>query len=568
MAKIAKFSALVMLGSMAVGASACAGSHKYDLHLWHNFGANYSGFIKESFVDPLLTNDGIDLFADSKNSYDGIKEKITYSIAPKTYPNIATGYPDHFASYARSGYPKSATGILLNLNTYLDNPTLNAEHKAKYGYDLREDYYPEYMVENNSICYDLEDPDKFLTVGLPFNKSTEVLGYNGLFMDYVVQEETKAGREIHVPTTWAEWETYGKIFRKYQMDLNGNYLVGTLSEDGDEKGSNLSISKTPTSNVLLDFSQCKDDETAVLSWDSLANMFITLVRQFDSQFTSYTKEDRTQSKIADRHGYMEFFSDTVYEGAKDKSKTNKQKTIEAMEMVRRLYGTPVDVDADAATQKAQLATRVFATPSFFGGAYASNAFADNKVLFTVCSTGGLSYNINPGQRFRVAPIPYNDADLKFVISQGANMTVFDRGNIDKKDEYTWDQTCALAFKTVVKMTTGDYQATWAMKTGYYPASKSATESKIYQDFLASTEAIKDPIQRAYREGAQLNNDHYMNSSLKWTKFVDPGFDGSAKIRTKADSIVSTVVAKIGEATVAEILQDVYNDADVRTYVRG
>lgn len=517
------------------------------LEMWHNFGANYTTILEEAFVTPLLA-DKIDVYAESKGSYEGILEKMNYASAEKTYPNIVTGYPDHFATYSRWGYPASETGALANLNKYLDNKELNEKHKQETGYYLREDYYPEYMVENDSICYALNNADDAITVGLPFNKSTEVIGYNGIFFDYVEEQEAKAGRTIKVPDTWDEWKTYGPVFRRYQMQLNGKYLYGDLSTDGDMKGSNFVVETSKRKDSegrdikpLLDFSLAKDSETAVLSWDSLENMFITLVRQFGSQFTSYTREDRTARKTADRHGYMEFYSGD-----------NKAKTVAAMQLVRDLSGT-------------NDATRIFATPKFVGGSYASAAFADNKVLFTICSTGGLSYNINEGQRFRVHTVPYQSADNKYVISQGANMTILRQDN--KRDpSMSRADTEALAFEALVKMTTGDYQAEWAKNTGYYPASKSATESQIYQDFLASTEALNDPVERAYREGAQLNNEHYMKSSENWIKFVDPGFPGSADIRRKTASIIEGVINNSSKS-IDTILQEIYNDADLVKFVR-
>lgn len=534
MHKFSKISTFALFGVLAVGATSCSNPRgKVDLHFWHNFGANYSDSIAKSLIDPYWEETKINVKATSKGSYDKLKEQISGTLSTLDFPNLATGYPDHFADYARSGYPTSRTGVLLNLNPYID------AYKEKTGIDLRSDYYPEYMIENDTIAYD--ENDNPLTVGLPFNKSTEVIGYNGIFFDYVKSKNSS----VKVPETWDEWKTYGPIFRQYQMELNGKYLCGARTEEGT--ASNFHVETSETDDVLLDFSEATNEESAVLSWDSLANMFITLVRQFGSEFTSYTTADRKATKIDDQHGYMEFYSET-----------NKAKTIEAMQLVRDLSGT-------------NDATRIFATPTFFGGSYASDAFAENKVLFTVCSTGGLSYNINEGQRFRVAPVPYKDAEHKFVISQGANMTVFDQANIDNKEKYTWEETKQLAFDTIVKFTTGEYQAKWATLTGYYPASKSAAESETYQRFIDPAKygdpvTYDDPIAVAYREGAKLNNDEYMDASKHWIKFVDPGFPGSAAIRLRVDSIITKLIS-YPDKTIDEILQEVYSDPQVSKFVR-
>lgn len=540
-----------MFGALTVSASACAGGEKHDLDFWHNFGTNYTDHLTDSFITPMKQVNGVDVGAKSKGSYDGLKEELSKTVATESFPNMATGYPDHFAAYSRVSYHGKPTGILADLTPYMNDETLNQIHKEKYGYTFREDFYEEYMVENETICYDSNDNP--LTIGLPFNKSTEVMGYNGIFIDYVKTLHP----EVSVPKTWAEMALYGPTFREVQMSLNGKYLCGNVDADGT--GSNFTVSTDASAtNILLDFSKATNANSAVFSWDSLANMFITLVRQFDSQFTSYTEADRHAAQLKDRHGYMEFYSDVYY--GTDTSKTNKQKTLAAMQMVRDFAGT-----SDA--------TRIFAHPAFFSegssGAYSSDAFAANKVMFTICSTGGLTYNLKNGaQRFRIAPVPYKDATHKYVISQGANLTVFNKVSA-AKPELKLDGTIKLAFETLIRMSTGSYQAEWAKRTGYYPASRSASNDPIYKDFLAGADDPTDPeftTKRAYREGAKLNNDEYMNPDNHWVKFVDPGFVGSAEIRSRVDTIVSSIVSA-PDTSLTSILDNVYADSNVKDYVR-
>lgn len=546
MHKFTRLSTLVMFGSMVLGAAGCSNT-KYDIELWHNFGAGYTDKFNTSLTNPVQDAKGIAIKAQSKGSYDGILESITKTLSTRDFPNIATGYPDHLSTYAKSGYPASPTGVLLNLNDYLNNPELNAKHKEETktetnpnGYTFREDYYAEYMIENDTICYD--DNDNALTVGLPFNKSTEVMGYNGVFVDYAKTLHP----ELKIPTTWEEMETYGPTYRAVQMSLTGKYLCGDQTAEGT--GSNFKVVEpnaiSPDDKILLDFTEVQDKETCVFSWDSMANMFITLVRQFGAEFTSYTSEDRHQAQLVDRHGYMEFYSGE-----------NKDKTRAAMEMVRALAGDPTKPEE-----------RIFTTPKVLGGQYASAAFAQNKVMFTICSTGGLSYNLNEDQRFRVAPIPFKDAEHKYVISQGANMTIFERNCKDKPDDYNLAQVSQMAFDTVVKMTTGKFQAEWAILTGYYPASRSAAESKEYQEFINPASIDYEDSERvAYIESAQLNNNEYMNADKGWIKFVDPGFDGSATIRNRVDGIIGDIVTESSK-TIDDIIEGYYSA--LSKYVRN
>ena len=486
---------------------------------WHNFGAGYTIDVNEAFINPLKEQ-GLVIEAEGKKGYDNLLKEIVNSVAASQYPNMATGYPDHFAMYSRMGYPRNLTGILVDLNKYLndENSALNIAHKEKYGRLIKDDYYPEYMVENQTIAYD--ENDNPYTVGLPFNKATEVMCYNGVFFDYAKSLHP----EVKVPETWAEWATYGPVFREIQLDLIDHHYFLTYELGSDGYATNFAtVTAKPAETVkYLDFTEITDrTKSSVLSWDSEANMFITLVRQFGAQFTSYTAADRHDESIPiqKRHGYVEFLSGD-----------NKQKTIDAMQMVLDLAGDGTDMN-----------TQIFAPSSAFG-TYSSGAFAMNAVLFAICSTGGLSYNINANQEFRVAPIPYLSADKKFVISQGANITVFDQGYIGSVagKSGTPEEMADKCFNAIVKMTTGDYQAKFASLTGYFPASKSATESVIYQNFLNGIET--DPIKKAYRDGARVNNDEYMAANKGWTKFVDPGFLGSSEIRSNVNTLITALVS--------------------------
>ncbi len=520
-----KFSSLALFGAIALSAASCGSpssgggdGKKGPMVFWHNFGVNYTTDVNEALINPLA-NENLIVEAESKKGYDNLLKEIVNSTATSQYPNIATGYPDHFANYARTSYPRNPTGILVDLNKYLNDESseLNQNHKAKYGRLIKDDYYTEYMGENQSIAYD--ENDNPYTVGLPFNKSTEVIGYNGVFFDYAKSLHS----ELKVPETWDEWKTLGPTFREIQLDLIDShcYLTYELGSDGIATNFAKVTDKPADSVKYLDFTQISDrTKSSVLAWDSEANMFITLVRQFGAEFTSYTAADRHDESIPiqKRHGYVEFLN-----------AENKSKTLQAMQMVLDLAGDGTD-----------MSKQIFAPTGTFGS-YSSGAFAMNAVLFTICSTGGLSYNINANQEFRVAPVPYNTADKKFVISQGANITVFNQSYIGSEagKSYTAEQMADMCFEAIVKMTTGDNQAKFASLTGYFPASKSATESQVYQNFLNGTET--DPIKRAYRDGARINSSEYMTTEKGWTKFVDPGFLGSSEIRSTVNTLITSLI---------------------------
>ena len=186
--------------------------------------------------------------------------------------------------------------------------------------------------------------------------------------------------------------------------------------------------------------------------------------------------------------------------------------------------------------------------------YSSSGFKNNQCMFTVCSSGGLSYNISD-TRFKVHTIPYYDDGTtvrKFVISQGTNLAIFDQGSAEDKQK---------AFDAIVALTTGDLQSAWAAETGYYPASISATNGDAYKALISNKQ--ENPTKVAYQESAKLNEDFYMNKAENWTKFVDPGFIGSSSIRKEVDTLPAIIFG--GTKTIQEVLDESYER--IADYVR-
>jgi ABC-type glycerol-3-phosphate transport system substrate-binding protein len=176
--------------------------------------------------------------------------------------------------------------------------------------------------------------------------------------------------------------------------------------------------------------------------------------------------------------------------------------------------------------------KVFATPGYLGDSYASGPFENYKVMFMICSSGGLSHNTTKANyNFSVKPVPYYvdesvspAVSRKFVISQGANICMTNSGDAKK------------AAKVLKALTTGDIQAEWCLQTGYFPGSTSAEKSSAYQKFLNSTDT-SNKLMKVYREAAKINSGTYTKSTEKWNNFVDPAFVGSAILREKLQGIL-------------------------------
>lgn len=530
MHKFTKATTFAMFALLSLGAVGCAGGNNtnargiIDLNFWTGFGAAYSNYLSK-LIDYQYEHNHINIEHTTQSGYENLQKNINATLNTGDYPNMANGYPDHFAGYAKED-------ALLDLSAMITK--YDEAHASEPGYvKLLDDYYPEYMKENKELKTNC-------IMGVPFNKSTELMGYNGVFMDYARDQHP----EVKVPETWQDWLVYGPTLREVQKSLCGKVLHGKQTAEGT--ASDFVVNTNASGNdVLIDFSSVKENECRLLSWDSADNMFITIVRDWGSQYTSYTDEDR---KSPLQQGYIEFAN-----------ATNKPKTIEAMKFFDGLYKQ-----------------MIFGLPADFNASYSSDAFEQNKVMFMVCSTGGLSYNINPGQRFRCAPIPYykgmeGGAEVirKYVISQGTNIGIFDQKS-PNKDKYNYEQTLDIAFNALVDFSAGERQAQWAIDTGYFPASKSAAETNLYKAFLAE-KTYDDPIRVAYREGSQVNQEEYMKldhaDGVKWDKFVDPGFDGSSKIRQRVAYIMGNVFSSTveGDAKYATVLDAAVND--LKKFVR-
>jgi multiple sugar transport system substrate-binding protein len=486
-------------GSKTDGGSDGDGSKEEvkSIAFWDSFGSKYStklgNIIHDMQADTKL-NLGFSIEHTSKGSYPGVLKAVSDSIANSMYPGVAIGYPDHFAVY-------QSRGILQPLSD-----VFSASELA----DFDQDYMPEnYLYEKGG---------KQELYGVPFNKSTELLGYNGVFVDYCAEKYSDPELK-KVPATWAEWADVAsptsKVFRYREAfeDLKERKVKLYAVQDADGTAHDFSETAADGKILVLDYSELKaETKTMLFTWDATDNAFITMVRQFGGKYTEVAEEERKESptrRIGDVLFANEANIDTTVNMLKYLNNMNKN----------RIFGSPGSLDGQAK--------------------FASEAFAKGHVMFMICSSGGLSYNTkNWARRFRLAPIPYTDASHKYVISQGANLCIF-KGT-DK----------AKAAQFVKALTTGEYQTRWAIETGYFPAANSSLNSSAYTSFINGT-SYEDETLVTYREGAAVNKNEY--KAKGWTKFVDEPFVGSATVRSQ--------VGKLFDLVFSQIDADHVNDAD-------
>ncbi len=469
------------------------------------FGQNVNAVLKpllKRFEDehPTIKVD----YNDQGGGYDTLKSTITSSVSTTTFPHIANGYPDHFAEYANSN-------ILLNLNS--NNYIKNTD--PEIGVDI-DHYLPSYMVENTTLV-------PGATTGLPFNKSTEVMVTNQTFFDVA----SSLDATIKVPETWQELAVQGRKIKA--LAKSKGWFGNLVKHNGDPVAKKDKMTKEEIEALLpeiaFDMTMVTETTFVPFSWDSGANFFITIVRQWGAEYTK--QGDNFQS------GKMAFNKGESY-----------TKTVTALKYFQGLFQEGI-----------------VGIPATYGeGLYSSLPFKQGKLVLTISSSAGISNNMPAGTtdfpfEVSVNKIPFN-ADLpanKFVISQGTNLALFARGKMDNKNREKTQKERDAAWQ-LLRYLTYEVNHEFGMGTSYFPVTdgtKLAVDEndqrykdyKLYLDFLNKTETDKTKL--AIRDTAKVQAEQYQEKATDgkqiWTQFVDPGFLGSSDIRSQAAIIISKIL---------------------------
>lgn len=315
-------------------------------------------------------------------------------------------------------YPDHIADYLTGNGVISLDPYIN---NSEIGFTQEEmdDFVPAYLQENRQF--------DGATYGLPFNKSTEVLIYNKTYFE---------ANGIQVPQTWDDVKTVSE----------------QIHTDTNKWG---------------------------FAYDSSANLFITLTRQWGGQYTG-------------SNGELLF---------------DNQQT---MDMLDYYYN--------------QHEAGLFTIPAEWEQNYASEPFKNQEVYMTVGSTAGITYNVPANGAFEigVAPIPQKDLENKAVIQQGTNISIMSNASEQEK---------LAAWLLTKHLTSKESTISWAEQTGYLPVRISALEDADYQDFLNNPTDEEEYI--ALAEKAAFEQVSYM--------FYDPAFVGSSNARNEVEMVVGNVL---------------------------
>ena len=514
---------LAMATSLLAGCGNQRNNYAYDLdfnvdvkgqtiQMWAGFGSAINDVLGD-LLNEFTRLTGVKVEYESKSNYGDCLKAVTLAATKGAYPHVVVGYPDHFASYVKSD-------IIVRLDYYFENDVHNPTFEPEGQKFKISDFYSDYMVENQSVEFD--ESGKGYSLGVPFNKSTEVLVYNKTFFNYCASKDELKDK-IYVPKSYDELETVGQNILDY---LGNNNLYDT--EIKDDKG-----------NIVLDlkeiYSPSYSDSTKrfkPFSYDSQANLFITNVRQNGGSYTEFDK--------ASKKGYLAFDSQEAKAGL-----TQLKKLYD-----KNILGIPADWNE---------------------AKYGSNPFKACKTVMTLGSSAGVANDTTAGNKFDIgaAPVPYVKADKKYVISQGANLALLDKGSREQR----------VAAWQLVKFLSKYANGYFCSQTGYYPTCAYAEKEGgmwanldpkgafVDEDYSTWLEAARESLSTTdliRAETADVNLNSYIKDGEGWIKFVDAPFSGSADIREAVASIPPWVFT--GKYSPDEAIKQMY--LQLKDYVRS
>jgi multiple sugar transport system substrate-binding protein len=250
-----------------------------------------------------------------------------------------------------------------------------------------------------------------------------------------------------------------------------------------------------------------DPNSIPLGYDSEANWFITMTEQYGSPYTSATGDHFLFDNEQNRAFVKEF---------------------------REWY------------QKGYLTTQTLY------GAYTSGLFVSTdttKSYMSIGSSAGATHqrpaaNADGSYPFEVgiATIPQVDANNPKVISQGPSLCIFQKDN---------PQEVIASWLFVKFLTTNvEFQAEFAMASGYVPVLKSVGENEIYADFIANANGGTHISALAAKVCLAQANAYY----------TSPAFNGSSTARDQAGALICKCLTANDGGDVDKMIKTAFEDA--------
>jgi ABC-type glycerol-3-phosphate transport system substrate-binding protein len=460
------------------------------IELWHSNGATIEAALNRYALEfqELYPNVTVTITKNG-NNYDELRENMVNAIRGGVIPNIVQNYPDHVMEYIDNNGVISMTPYIYN-PIHGFNPLVEEESFL--------DILLSYRRENSQYTNDGE------YYSLPFNKSTEVMIYNKTMFDILIAD----GVITEVPNTWQELFALGPDL----MAIKDGVI--------DDITAQLNLSTTLSLHKTPEEIQAIKDNFVPITYDSPANAFITLTRQWGGQYTGIDSA---------RNGVVLF----------DNAQTR--------DMLSYFFDNR---------------DNPFTLPGKWGTEYASDAFKLGQTAVTFGSTGGARYNtpsVVNGEfvfEFGVMPMPYNeDMPLnRTAIQQGTNMSITTAGN---------DQQKLASWLFLKFLTSKEIQLDFALETGYSPVRNSVYGEEIYNLFRQGKEVYFDATAQEWvatansASGEMLMKSYAANAAAEQANFLfyDQAFIGSSTARAEVEIAFERVILGSLEGTTKQEIID-------------
>ncbi len=257
-----------------------------------------------------------------------------------------------------------------------------------------------------------------------------------------------------------------------------------------------------------------DPNSIPLGYDSESNWFITMCEQYGSPYTSATGDHFLFNNEQNR-AFIKKFNEWYQKG--------------------------------------------YLTTQTLYGAYTSGLFTTTdevKSYMSIGSSAGATYqrpsaNADGSYPFEVgiATIPQVDASNPKVISQGPSICIFQKSNPQE----------VIASWLFVKYltTTVEFQAEFAMASGYVPVLKSVAQNPVYADFISNADGGNFIAALSAKVCLEQEKAYY----------TSPAFNGSSTARSQVGSLLTKCLALNSgdiDAQIATAFQDAVDECEYNT----
>ena len=449
-----------------------------EVLFWHSFGQNIetplNSLIEDFEYDMEQQGIYIDIKAVSTGGgYDGLRSKVNSGIRSSSIPTMCLGYPDHFADYINAD-------ILLPLDEFVNSTEEGVGMTGDYSV---EDFVDSYWTENLMDTKDADSNPEI--VGIPFNKSTEVMYYNASAIDPILEREGWLDEnDVWENPTWEQLWTVASELRQGIANNNCSWQYNGATYSADYKNT-----KYP---VYI---------------DSEANFFITTARQWCDNEADAGSVYTTSTSVSE--GKVTFDNSITREAQAyfvEKSGINTETTLDD------LWNIPAAVSRS----------------------YGSALTALNQAFVSIGSTAGVNNNNSQKFEMKITKIPQRTYDngIQAVIQQGTNAAILTKNSNNL--------TRLAAWLLIRYITSQDATIEFSKKTGYLPVRESAIASQEYTDFLSLADKDADKTSMDYVKYAPVAKAVAAANSQKSYYYTDPAFKGSSMIRDSLSGLVKSI----------------------------